>query len=125
MWPESAWKYERQDMASTSSQHAEHELEDTIKPAVLAVSEQGLLFLVVSFLAGVSHGCNLEVISITCFNLKVYCTVKILHVHSKSKFCCKLVVLYVHMRQGDKRRQSQGCTQGDGAARLQPPQGKI
>jgi len=47
MWPVSAWKYERQDMASTSSQHTQDELEDTIQPAVLAVSEQELQFLIV------------------------------------------------------------------------------
>jgi hypothetical protein len=37
MWPVSAWKYERHDMASTRIQHTEDEHEDTIQPAVLAV----------------------------------------------------------------------------------------
>ena len=49
MWPVSAWQYERQDTASTSSQHTQDELEDTIQPAVLAVSEQELQFLIVFF----------------------------------------------------------------------------
>jgi len=49
MWPVSAWKYEKQDMASASSQHTEDELEDTIQPAVLAVYEQELQFLIVFF----------------------------------------------------------------------------
>ena len=119
MWPVSAWQYERQDTASTSSQHTEDELEDTIQPAVLAVSEQELQFLVV-FLASVNHGCKLEGISIICFNSTVYCTVLLLHVDSKSRFCCKLVVLYVHMRRGDNRRQSQGCTEGEGCQAAAP-----
>jgi hypothetical protein len=38
MWPEYAWKFERQDTACKSSQHKEDELEDTIQPLVLAVS---------------------------------------------------------------------------------------
>jgi hypothetical protein len=49
MWQVTAWKYERQDMASTSSQHTEDELEDIIQPAILAVSEQELQFLIVFF----------------------------------------------------------------------------
>jgi len=49
MWPVPAFKYERQDMASTSSQHTEDELEDTIQPAVVAVSEQELQSLIVFF----------------------------------------------------------------------------
>jgi len=44
MWPVCAWKYERQDMAIPGSQHTEDGLEDTIQPAVLAVSEQELQF---------------------------------------------------------------------------------
>jgi hypothetical protein len=39
MWPVCAWKYERNDIATRSSQNTEVELEDTIQPAVLAVSE--------------------------------------------------------------------------------------
>ena len=39
MWPVCAWKYERNDIAARSSQNTEVELEDTIQPAVLAVSE--------------------------------------------------------------------------------------
>jgi len=68
MWPVCAWKYERQDMAIPSSQHTEDGLEDTIQPAVLAVSEQELQFWEF-FLAGVNRGCKLEVISIACFNM--------------------------------------------------------
>ena len=119
MWPISAWEYERQGTASTSSQHTEDELEDTIQPAVLAFSEQELQFLIV-FLAGVNHGCKLEVMSITCCNMTVYCTVQVLCVDSKSRLCCKLVVLYVHMRRGDNRRQSQGCTKGEGCQAAAP-----
>ena len=52
--------------------------------------------------------------SITCFNMTVYCTVQDLHVDSKNRLCCTLVILYVHMRWSDNRRQSQGCTQGEG-----------
>jgi len=41
-------------------------------------------------------------------------------VDSMSRFCFKLVVLYVHMRWGDNRRQSQGCTQGEGCEAAGP-----
>ena len=61
---------------------------------------------------GVNHGCKLEVISITYFNMTVYCTVQVLHVDCKIRFCCKFVILYVHMRWGDNSRQSQRCNQG-------------
>jgi hypothetical protein len=44
MWPVCAWKYETQDTAIPSSQHTDDGLEDTIQPAVLAVSEQKLQF---------------------------------------------------------------------------------
>jgi len=44
MWPVCAWKYERQDIAIPCSQHTEDGLEDTIQPAVLAVSEQEIQF---------------------------------------------------------------------------------
>jgi len=42
MCPVSAWKYERQNMASTSSQHTQDVLEDTFQPVVLTVFEQEL-----------------------------------------------------------------------------------
>jgi hypothetical protein len=122
MCPISAWKFERQDIDCKSNQHTEDELEDTIHPAVLAVFGQELRFLFIHlfyfiitfFLTGVSNGSKLELISIICFIMLVYCTVHVLHVDSMSRFCFKLVVLYVHMRWGDNGRQLQGCTQGEG-----------
>jgi len=39
---------------------------------------------------------------------------------SKSRFCFKLVILYVYMRWGDNRRQSQGCTQAEGCQAAAP-----
>jgi hypothetical protein len=71
IWRVSAWKFERQDIDCKSSQHTEDELEDTIHPAVLAVFGQELQFLIVFFLTGVSCGCKLELISITCFIMLV------------------------------------------------------
>jgi hypothetical protein len=106
MGPVSAWKFERQDTACKSSHHKEDELEDTIQPAVLVVSGQELACSLGSFwtrtsglivfLTGFSHGCKLEVISNTCL-LFIYCAVQVLQVGSMSRFCFKLVILYVHM----------------------------
>jgi hypothetical protein len=119
MWPVFAWKFERHDIDCKSSQHTEDELEDANHPAVLAVFGQELQFVIV-FLTGVSRGCKLDLISITCLIMLIYCTVQVLHVDSMSRFCFKLAVLYVHMKWGDNRRQSQGCTQGEGCQAADP-----
>ena len=61
--------------------NTQDELEDTMQPAVLAVSEPEIQFLVV-VLAAVNHGCKLKVIFITHFNMSVYCRVQSLSVGS-------------------------------------------
>ena len=62
-----------------------------------------------------------RLMSITCFNMTDYCRVQVLHVDPKSRLSCKLVILYVHMRRGDNRRQSQGVHTRGGLPRCSLP----
>ena len=116
MWPVSAWKCERQDIDCKSCQHTlRHHPSCSLGSFWTTTSVFNCFFL-----RDVSRGCKLELISITCLMMLVYCTVQVLHVDSMSRFCFNLVVLYVHMRWGDNRRQSQGCTQGEGCQAADP-----